>query len=62
MLNICVSVANTLSLQFSSSKSQCMYICKMCNFIFESMSLGEAVISRVSSIEYLDITLSRSRS
>jgi len=62
MLNVCVSICDSLSLQFNASKSHCMAIGKMSKFVNEPMSLGSASIAWIISVKYLGTTLAGGKS
>ena len=57
MLNLCTSVANSLSLVFNTSKSMCIAIGKLAKLLTQPMSLGTGQIDWVDSIKYLGVTI-----
>ena len=57
MLDACVSIGDSISLQFNASKSHCLTIGKLSKFVNDPMSLGFAPIAWVTSVKYLGITL-----
>ena len=57
MLDVCVSIGDSVSLQFNASKSHCMAIGKMSKLVNEPMNLSSATIAWVTSVKYLGTTI-----
>ena len=56
MLNVCVDVANSLSLVFNTSKSMCLAIGKLAKLVtLQPMLLGTGQVDWVDSIKYLSL-------
>jgi Reverse transcriptase (RNA-dependent DNA polymerase) len=55
MLDVCVEVADVLSLKFNANKSYCIAVGKYFNKPVTDMNLGSSVIHWVDSIKYLGV-------
>jgi len=57
MLDACITIVDSISLQFDASKSHCLAVGRLSRLVIEPMTLGSAQIAWTTSIKYLDITL-----
>jgi len=57
MLDACISIGDSISLQFNARKSHCLAVGRLSRLVMEPMTLGSAQIAWTTSIKYLGITL-----
>jgi len=57
MLDACISISDSISLQFNASKSHCLAVGRLSRLVIEPITLGSAQIAGTTSIKYLSITL-----
>jgi hypothetical protein len=62
ILNVCVEIADSLSLTVNASKSYCIAIGKLHNIIIADMSLGTNSIHLASSIKCLGVHICNGKS
>ena len=56
MLDACISIGDSISLQFNASISHCLAIGRLSRLVIEPMTLGSAQIAWTTFIKYLGIT------